>query len=357
MSVATGTMPASRVVVLVLFWVRIYTCGLPSEARERRISQITSDLWEHYEDRRRDGLHPASINFEALGRAARGALADLFWRFQLEGPQMHFDFPLQRVGGACLLLLVAAAALAVAAAGYDTSADGFDGELRRLAEVTDTGVLVYSLFLMLAGVGMIGGACLVFLYLSGFARVQALLASVALGAAGLMALVTCGLYATTAELADEFVATAPERADSVLVAARGFMLLLSNIGPSMILLLSIAVLGFALIMGRHGLVPKWLGFVALASAVMVPSAGVASIAGIDTAAWVTFSLGFVLLLLWLVIAGGWLLLGGSRPGSNSPSGIAGAAATSGGSRVPSPGRHGAIACRLRGCDVWLQGRL
>jgi hypothetical protein len=309
--------PSGVVAVLVQLWARIYTFGLPDGSRQRRLDQITSDLWEHFEDRRLDGISPALISLEALERAARGVIADFLWRFQLEGPQMQLNFPLQRVGGACLLILVGAVMLNVSADGYDAAATGFDGELRRLAEITDWQVQVYTVLQVLAGIGMIGGACLVYVYLSNYARVQALLASVALAGAGLLALVTSAFYMVTAELADEYVLAAPERAESVLVTARGSMLMMSAlIGPT-ILLLAIAVLGFAAITGRHHLVPRWLGFVAGGVSLVIPALVIAVAAGADTTSWILSMIGLLLMLLWLVVAGGWLLLGGSRTDGSS----------------------------------------
>ena len=171
---------------------------------------------------------------------------------------------------------------------------------------------VYTVLQVLAGIGMIGGACLVYVYLDNYARVQALLASVALAGAGLLALVTSAFYMVAAELADEYVQAAPERAESVLVTARGFMLMMGAlIGPT-ILLLAIAVLGFAAITGRHHLVPRWLGFVAGGASLVMPALVIAVAAGADTTAWILSIIGLLLMLLWLVVAGGWLLLGGSR---------------------------------------------
>jgi len=142
--------------------------------------------------------------------------------------------------------------------------------------------------------------------------------------------VTSAIYLVTAELADEYVGSAPEHAGSVLATARGFMLLLGAMTPSTLVLLTIAVLGFAAIAGRHHLVPRWLGFVALAAALAVPAWIVSRIVGDDTVSWILLSIGFLLMVLWLAIAGGWLLLGGSKPGPDARTSLASAAAPSGG---------------------------
>jgi hypothetical protein len=61
-------------------WVQLYTRGLPAEARERRIGEIESDLWEHLHD---PGAHdPEAAERELLGRTLRGIHADVWWRYR-----------------------------------------------------------------------------------------------------------------------------------------------------------------------------------------------------------------------------------------------------------------------------------
>ncbi len=298
---------------LILWWVRVYTTGLSRASRERRLGQIRSDLWEHYSDRTEEGVSPGAIGVEALSRAARGAAADLLWRFQMEGPNVHIGIPIERIGGACLLLLTVAAMLSLNVAGYDPAVDGFDVELRRLAGIADWQVATYTAFQVLSGLGMLGGAVMLCLALRRYSAATAVLAAVALAAAGLLTLLASAVYATSAELADEYVTATAGHAEVVLTTARAFVLVLKAIVHVTSLALALGVYGFALITGRHRLVPSWLGFVVGAS---VASLGAALVSGILGASWAWLFLGpgYGLMLLWLLVAGGWLLLGGSGKG-------------------------------------------
>ena len=306
---------------LVLLWVQIYTAGLSGEIRERRVGQIYSDLWEHYSDRNEQGASPAVIGLEAIGRAARGAAADLFWRFQLEGPQVQINIPIERLGGACLLLLVAAAMLSLNVAAYDPNAEGFDGELRRLASIDGWQTGMYTASQVLSGIGMLAGAVVLYLMLRRHSTTPIILAAVALASAGLLALVNSALYATAAGLADEYVAAAPEHRDAVLTVGRAFVLMLTTVVWVMAVMLALGVYGFAVITARHHLVPSWLSFVAGGSVVAMGAAMVTDLIADSDITWLSYILFLGLLLLWLIVAGAWLLLGGFKmaPDDQQPS--------------------------------------
>lgn len=62
---------------LVLLWARTYTRGLPVEARERRLLELESDMWEQLHDRDDPGSARA-----VLGRSLRGIPADVRWRYR-----------------------------------------------------------------------------------------------------------------------------------------------------------------------------------------------------------------------------------------------------------------------------------
>lgn len=66
-------MTAARV---VLGWTGLYTRGLPSTAREERLAELESDLWEQ-QAARGDGL---GSQLTILSRCVRGMPADLSWR-------------------------------------------------------------------------------------------------------------------------------------------------------------------------------------------------------------------------------------------------------------------------------------
>ena len=312
MTATAGAAEGSLGAALALFWVRLYTAGLAPESRARRLGQVQSDVWEHSADRLSEGVAPAIIGLETLGRAVRGAAADILWRFQLEGPKMQINIPIERIGGAVLLVLVAAAALSLTANGYDPDRNGFEEELQRLADVSGWQATMYTAAQVLSGLVMLGGAVLLCLALRRYAPTLALLSAGALAATGLLALVTAAIYATAADLADEWAAATPEQSDSVLTTARAFIVLLDTVSPVESVTLALSVFGFAAITARHHLVPRWLGFVGGASAV---SLGAAFVTVDDGASWGFLILGFLLMILWLLVAGVWLLLGGSAGSS------------------------------------------
>ena len=317
MTATTKSPGPDAAAALTLWWVRLYTAGLAPASRHRRLEQVQSDLWEHKTDRLSEGADTAVIGLETLGRAARGVPADLLWRFKLEGPKMQISIPIERIGGAILLLLVVAALLSLTVAGYDPDTQGFEGELRRLADIEGWQVTMYTTLQVVSGLGMLGGAVVLCLALRRYSATLALLSAVALASAGLLALVTSAIYVTAAELADEWVAATPEHSDTVLTTARAFVLALSAIVPVTSVTLALSVYGFAVITARHHLVPHWLGFVVAASAVALAAALATGALADSGAPWLFLMIGFGLLLLWLLVAGGWLLLGGSSGSSTS----------------------------------------
>jgi hypothetical protein len=58
-------------------WTRLYTCGLPKDARDARRDEIESDLWESTHDGNSDD---AWLALHIWMRCAGGLLNDLRWR-------------------------------------------------------------------------------------------------------------------------------------------------------------------------------------------------------------------------------------------------------------------------------------
>jgi hypothetical protein len=307
-----GAPDSGLVQKIVLCWATLYTAGLAASSRARRFVEVRSDLWEHKTDRIADGVSPALVGIEILGRAVRGVPADLLWRFQLEGPKMNINIPIQRLAGACLIFLVVAAMLSLNVAGYDSDRQGFEGELRRLADIKGWQVGMYTGLQVLSGLGMLGGAVILGLALRRYSATVALLAAVAMACAGLLTLVTSAIYATAADLADEWSAASPGHSDQVLTVARAFVLVLKSLVPVTAFSLALGVYGFATITARHRLVPHWLAFVAGGSAVALAIAMFSGMLTDSGVTWGALMIGMGLLLLWLIVAGGWLLLGGSN---------------------------------------------
>lgn len=61
-------------------WSHVYTSGLDPEARQRRLAEIESDLYEHAEDAKACGVAAADVGFDILVRLVVGVPADLAWR-------------------------------------------------------------------------------------------------------------------------------------------------------------------------------------------------------------------------------------------------------------------------------------
>ncbi len=67
---------------LIRLWTRTYTAGLPPEARERRIAEIDSDIWEFVDDAQRRGEAAAVTASHLLWRWIAGMADDLLWRME-----------------------------------------------------------------------------------------------------------------------------------------------------------------------------------------------------------------------------------------------------------------------------------
>ena len=61
-------------------WVRIYTAGLPGEARDARRAEIESDLWEHVAFAWSGGVAASAIRAQIVARCVLGMWSDLAWR-------------------------------------------------------------------------------------------------------------------------------------------------------------------------------------------------------------------------------------------------------------------------------------
>jgi len=73
-------MRPERATELVTRWVRCYTRRLPDPVADRRIDEITADLYDHVAHERADGTSDRRIALSVLSRMARGLVADVSWR-------------------------------------------------------------------------------------------------------------------------------------------------------------------------------------------------------------------------------------------------------------------------------------
>jgi hypothetical protein len=73
-------MTPERTAGVVRRWVRFYTRDLPRPVAERRADEIESDLHEHVEHARADGIGERRIALGIASRLVRGLAADVAWR-------------------------------------------------------------------------------------------------------------------------------------------------------------------------------------------------------------------------------------------------------------------------------------
>jgi hypothetical protein len=293
------------------WWATFYTFGLPAASRERRRQELQSDLWEHQDDRLREGAKTGMVGLEILSRTVRGAPADILWRFRLEGPKMQIHLPFERVAGVLLLLLVVLVPASGSISGYDPDRAGWAGELRRLGEHEAWKTDITAVFQMLCGLALIGAAVGFYLALQTSARGAAAFAGFALAAAGVLVIAASAIYRALAEMAHDFVAG--RAGEDVLVSSRALAIAMEALVQGVIILLAVGVCALALAAHRQSLVPRWLGKVAVAGSVLlvigVLLGAVSRRDAVGEASWTFVMGGFVLVLVWLVTSGFTLLLG------------------------------------------------
>ncbi|MDP9238484.1 MAG: DUF4386 domain-containing protein [Chloroflexota bacterium] len=287
-------------------WIRCYTLGLSRDTRVMRQEEIESDLWEHEREAGESVRARASFALAVLSRLVRGMPADVFWRFQMEGPKVEIKIPFERVAGALLLALVALIAITGGMSGYDSKPDGFDGELRRLAAIgsfADNGNAAIRLF---TGLGLIAAAAGFYVALRERGAMLATVASFALVAAGILALVAGALQLVLVDLAEEYVASSGAHQEQVKVTARTVLQVVDGtVGAAMMALL-LSTYSLAVLTARERLVPRQLIALPVLSVVVFVAGGIAQLADVGNA-WIVLMSGVGSMLLWLVIAGAWLL--------------------------------------------------
>lgn len=67
---------------VVMFWVRLYTRGVPAVARDSRRAEIRSDLWEHEHLNTVHSVRPTHTSAAVLARLLAGLASDISWRHQ-----------------------------------------------------------------------------------------------------------------------------------------------------------------------------------------------------------------------------------------------------------------------------------
>lgn len=303
--------PAAR---LTLWWVGLYTAGLAAEARALRRQEIESDLWEHQSDRLyNEGAAPAETGLDVLSRWLRGVPADIFWRFNVEGPKVQIKIPVERIAGVMLLALVVLIFVGTATNYIDTSAGNFRAELQRLANEHGESTFE-SVSQLIAGLLVIGAGVGFALALRARSTILATLSGVGLICAGLLLVVAAAMNFALLDLAKQFGNTTGAEADSLVAPARALAVLGTTLQQLAGGLLLGSVYLLAVLAARSKLVARWLsGLAVVSAAAFGGSLVVAIIDGTtrnseeDTLWWPLFAGGIFLALIWLIVAGAILL--------------------------------------------------
>ena len=82
---------------LIEGWARLYTLGLPPEARRERLDLIRADVWDEMGDASASALSPGVPAASLLSRCLRGMPADVTWRL-FDAPRSQLASPVADLG-------------------------------------------------------------------------------------------------------------------------------------------------------------------------------------------------------------------------------------------------------------------
>lgn len=300
---------ASRV---ACWWAATYTLGLASSVRDMRRAEITSDTWEQQFDESDRGVSRVAIATSMFGRWLRGVPADLLWRVNVEGPKMDIRIPFQRIAGGLLLSMVLMMVVASSISGYDTRREGFEGEVVRLAALNGFENGMNAAVRAFVGFALIGVGAGLYAALQDRSRALSAVAAFGLAAAGVLTLVASMLQIVFVELAEQYVATTGAEQQSVLVSARSIALAVENTTGAGFFALVLSTFVLAILMGREALVPRWLIGVPVMGAGLIIAGFTAEASGFEGGAWGAYIAGLLMSVIWLLIAGIYLVLSGGE---------------------------------------------
>jgi hypothetical protein len=287
-------------------WTAVYTLGLASRVRDARRAEVASDVWEHHRDTISEGRSVWTFLGSVVSRVLRGAPADLLWRVNVEGPKMDIKIPFERIVGGLLLAMVVLLMITTSISGYDTGREGFDGELRRLADMSNASHNGNAFFRAVTGIALIAAAAALYTNLKDRSPMLSAMAAFGIAAAGVLALIAGALQLVFVELAQEYVASSGAHQEQVLVTARGFAVATGNTVGTAFIALVLSIYVMAILAGREGLVPRWLIGIPVISAAVIGGSLIAEAAGADLQWWILIS-GMFMSVIWLLIAGLWLI--------------------------------------------------
>lgn len=288
-------------------WAAAYTFGLAAHVRASRRREIDSDVWEHQHDAEGASSSPG-IALQLIGRMLRGVPADLLWRINVEGPQMDIRIPVERIMGAALVVMVALVMVTGAISGIDTDRQGLPNELAHFAEKSAAENNFDTVFRVGTGLSWIVVAAVIFSVLRQRAPMLGTLAAFGLLVGAGLELAATALQVVLVDMSGDYMAMSPADQANLLPSAHTVALLVQTTTTMALgaLLASIYVLAIAAL--RENLVPRWLfGIPVLSLAALASGLTIAAAGGGDTWVWIVTMSGLMLGVIWLLIAGLWLV--------------------------------------------------
>lgn len=288
-------------------WAAAYTFGLAAHVRDARRREIDSDVWEHQHDAEGASSSPG-IALQLIGRMLRGVPADLLWRINVEGPQMDIRIPVERIMGGALVVMVALVVITGSISGIDTSREDFSSVLLQFADKSAIENRFDATFRIGTGLSWILVAAVIFRALRERAPMLGTLAAFGMLVGAGLELMATAFQIVLVDLSGDYVAAAAADRPGILSSAHTVALVveMTTILAVGALLASVYVVAIATL--RENLVPRWLFGIpvlsvgALASGMTISAAG-----GGDTWVWIVIMSGLMLGVIWLLIAGLWMV--------------------------------------------------
>ena len=209
----------------------------------------------------------------------------------------------ERITGVLFLVIIPVSlATALLDSGVDTRVDEFRGSLQTVAD-SETQNIVGAVFgFFMAGLFVSTGAALYVAFRS-YDRLLSLIGAFGFLAAGVSFMVSMAAGLTFIELASEFGDTSGVEADQIVPAARAVAIvsdwsLFAGFG-----FFGLGLLALGILIIRRRALPPWLGWLAAISGVLM---------AVGAPTFFLLILGLLLALVWLLVAGGLLVLRGTN---------------------------------------------
>lgn len=219
-------------------------------------------------------------------------------------------------GGLLLALGVALFVAVVTDIGVDPTRREFQDSLEHALEARSQ-YLTSKVFALASGVLWIAVASMLYAVFHSHDRTLALMGSSLLMVVGVSFLIHASAGFALADLAEEFAESRDAEAGAVFTSARAVAFIGTADIFGLFTVLPFGLLSLGALISWTKAVPAWLGWLALAVALLLLVTGGIWIGGFWDAfdmyvIWDYGIMGFLGVMLWLVLTGGWLLWRGSQ---------------------------------------------